>query len=219
MTSARIAPPVVILVAAVVITGVAAAQRVAPVLWLVTPVVAAVILRAAARDGAALQASGVVAPELPASLRDRLDSVLAQLGDGDARRLLLGVVAQGRLLLARHESRFDSREEQRVRDDVSALIEACCATAGDLGRVEQFTSATGSAPATANAALMEKAEKARELFRGRLTSAAEALATLYASGLEQGTPSTDRIAELTSQITTDATARAAATTELRDLLS
>ena len=210
---------VVILVSAIVVVGIAAAERVSPALWLATPMVAAVILRAARRENSLVPADGVDTADLPAVLRHRIDSVLFQLGEGDARQLLVPVIAQGRLLLARHESRFDSSEEQRVREHVTALIDACCTTASDLARVEQFADAAGSASAAPNPGLIEKASKIRELFRARLTSAAEALATLYASGLEQGTPSTDRIAELTSQITTDASARSAATTELRDLLS
>ena len=52
----------------------------------------------------------------------------------------------------------------------------------------------------------------------RLTNAASALAELYTANVERGTPSTDRVAELTAEISADASARAAATTEMAKLL-
>jgi len=214
MTTRRVAPSAILLVYAIGITGSVAAYRVSAALWFVTPVVAWMVLRAAARDALQLDAPGVDIRELPSALRDRVRSAFAQLPDGDARRLLLGVVNQARLVFGRGESRFDAAEERQLAEHVSGLVDACCATAGDLARLDQF-----AATATeGRAELMSRAAKARELFRERLTNAASALAELYTSNVERGTPSTDRLAELTAEISADASARAEAVSEMKTLL-
>jgi len=219
MTAAkRIEPSVSVLLIAVAIAGVAAAYVVSPAMWIATPMVAWVILRAALRDGRPLPgAPDVDIRELPAVLRERVRSAFTQVPTGDARRLLLNVVNQARLLFARDESRFDASEEAQLREHVGGLVEACCNTALDLSRLDEFTASSSSA-STTNAELASRASKARELFRERLANAASALAELYASNVERGTPSTDRVAELTAEISADASARAAATKEMSDLL-
>lgn len=214
MTTRRVAPSAIMLVYAIGVTGIAAAYRVSSSLWLVTPVVAWIVLRAAVRDAMQLEAVGVDIRELPTALRDRVRSAFAQLPDGDARRLLLGVVNQARLVFGRDESRFDAAEERQLGEHVSGLVDACCATATDLARLDQF-----AATATdGRAELMSRAAKARGLFRDRLTNAASALAELYTSNVERGTPSTDRVAELTAEISADASARSEAAAEMKTLL-
>ena len=204
MTRRRVAPQAIMLVYAIGIAGSFAAYRVSSTLWLVTPVVAWIVLRAAARDAMQLDAPGVDIRELPAALRDRVSSAFAQLPDGDARRLLLAVVNQARLVFGRGESRFDATEERQLAEHVSGLVDACCATAADLARLDQFGTS--------------RAAKARDLFRDRLTNAASALAELYTSNVERGTPSTDRVAELTAEISADASARSEAAAEMKTLL-
>ena len=213
----RVAPSVSVLLAAIVVAGITAAYRVSPAMWIVTPVVAWVILRAAARDGQLPGAPDVDVRELPAPLRERVRAVFAELPAGDARRLLLGVVNQSRLVFSRDESRFDASEERQLREHVTGLVDACCTTALDLSRLDQFTAATGDGAAS-RGDLVARATKARELFRDRLTNAAAALAELYTSNVERGTPSTDRVAELTAEISSDASARTAATAEMAKLL-
>ena len=216
MTARRVAPSAIMLVYAIGVTGIAAAYRVSSSLWLVTPVVAWIVLRAAVRDAMLPDAPGVDIRELPSALRDRVRSAFAQLPDGDARRLLLGVVNQARLVFGRGESRFDAAEEQQLAEHVTGLVDACCATAADLGRLDQF--AASATDGTSRAELMARAAKARELFRDRLTNAASALAELYTANVERGTPSTDRVAELTAEISADASARSEATAEMKTLL-
>lgn len=212
----RVAPSAILLVYAIGITGAVAAYRVSPALWFVTPVVAYMVLRAAAREALQVDAPGVDIRELPAALRDRVRSAFTQLPDGDARRLLLGVVNQARLVFGRGESRFDAAEEKQLAEHVSGLVDACCATAADLARLDQFSAtATGEA---ARADLLSRATKAKELFRDRLTNAASALAELYTANVERGTPSTDRVAELTAEISADASARSEAASEMKALL-
>ena len=215
-TTTRIEPSVSVLLVAVASAGVAAAYLVSPAMWIATPMVAWVILRAALRDGQLPGAPEVDIREMPAVLRERVRSAFTQVPSGDARRLLLNVVNQARLVFARDESRFDMSEETRLREHVGGLVAACCATAMDLSRLDEFTGP--ASVAAANAALTARATKARELFRERLTNAASALAELYTSNVERGTPSTDRVAELTAEISADASARAAATQEMSDLL-
>ena len=211
MTTRRVAPSAIMLVYAIGITGGVAAYRVSPALWFVTPVVAWIVLRAAAREALQLDAVGVDIRELPDALRDRVRSAFAQLPDGDARRLLLGVVNQARLVFGRGESRFDAAEERQLAEHVSGLVDACCATAADLARLDRF------ATMPTEAELMSRAAKARELFRDRLTNAASVLAELYTANVERGTPSTDRVAELTAEISADASARSEAAAEMKTL--
>jgi hypothetical protein len=214
MTTRRAAPSAIMLVYAIGITGSVAAYRVSSALWFVTPVVAWLVLRAAVRDAKQLDAPGVDIRELPDALRDRVRSAFAQLPDGDARRLLLAVINQARLVFGRGESRFDAAEERQLAEHVTGLVDACCATAADLARLDQFA----ASPADGRAEIIARAAKARELFRDRLTNAASALAELYTSNIERGTPSTDRVAELTAEISADASARSEAATEMKTLL-
>jgi hypothetical protein len=214
----RLEPSVSVLLLAVAIAGATAAYLVSPALWIATPMVAWVIARAALRDGQLPGAPEVDIRELPALLRQRVRSVFTRVPTGDARRLLLNVVNQARLVFARDESRFDASEEARLREHVGGLVDACCTTALDLSRLDEFTAPGASADSTGRTDLTARATKARELFRERLTNAASALAELYTSNVERGTPSTDRVAELTAEISADASARAAATKEMSDLL-
>jgi hypothetical protein len=216
-TRPRIAPQALLLVGAVGIMGFAAGYKVSPVLWLVTPAVAWIVLSAAARDMASPEQPQVDIPELPNDLRGRVRSAFGQLPDGDARRLLLGVVNQARLVFARGDSRFDANEESQLREHITGLVDACCSTATDLARLDQFarTSTESGAP---RADLVARAAKARDLFRDRLTNAAAAVAALYTANVEQGTPSTDRVAELTAEIAADASARSEAAEEMKKLL-
>jgi len=217
MTAQRIAPSAAVLLYAIGIAGVAAAYRISPALWVATPLVAWIILRAARRDVIVPEPGSLDIRELPPTLRERVRSAFAQLPEGDARRLLLGVVNQGRLVFARGESRFDAAEERQLGEHVSGLVDACCTTAADLARLDQFTSGSSDAMA-GRADLMARAARARDLFRARLTNATAALAELYTANVECGTPSTDRVAELTAEISADASARSAATTEIANLL-
>ena len=212
----RVGPSVTILLLAIGVVGGVAAYQTAPVLWLLTPAIALLVLRAALREER-LSAAGVDIRGFPPVLRERVRSAFAQLPPGAARSLLLDVVNQARLVYARGDSRFDVAEENQLREHVTGLVDACCTTAGDLARLDQFAS-TAAEGAAARADLVGRAGKASELFRARLTNAAVALAELYTSNVERGTPSTDRVAELTAEIGSDASARSAATQEMDRLL-
>ena len=212
----RLAPSAILLFYAILISGFVAAYQVAPVLWFMTPVAAWIVLRAAVRDARQPAVAGLEIRELPDALRMHVRSTFAQLPEGDARRLLLAVVNQARLLFGRAESRFDAIEEKRLREHITGLVEACCATAADLARIDQLPG--DGKDVSSSADLTTRVASARSLFRDRLTSAAAALGELYTSNVAQGTPSTDRVAELTAKIGEDAAARTAAAAEMKDLL-
>jgi hypothetical protein len=213
----RLARHAIILVYAILLTGIVAAYQAAPALWFITPIVAWIVLRAAVRDARRPAIGGIDIRELPDGLRAHVRSTFAQLPDGDARRLLLGVVNQARLLFARSDSRFEASEDEHLREHVAGLVDACCGTAADLARIDQFANAATDG-GSVRPDLATRVAKARELFRDRLTSAATALVELYTANLEKGTPSTDRVAELTAAIGEDMAARTAAVEEMRKLL-
>src|SRR5439155_9361454 len=170
-TKPRVSPSATILLFAMGVTGAAAAYQVSPVLWLLTAVVGLIVFRAGLRDGQLPGDHEVDIRELPSALRERVRSAFAQLPAGAARNLLLGVLNQARLVFARGDSRFDAAEESQLREHVAGLVDACCTTAADLGRLDQFANAPADAGAV-RAELPARAGKAREAFRDPLTSAA-----------------------------------------------
>jgi hypothetical protein len=137
------------------------------------------------------------------------------LPESDARRLLSNALAQARPLLAPHEGALDDRQENATRDNVLSLIDACCHTALELARLD---AASGARDASAASDAKNQTAAARELLAGRLSSAATALASLYAAGVMHGSPASDRVAQLAEEINADASARRAAAAEISDLL-
>src|SRR5437867_11022562 len=91
------------LLAFVIATGAAAAWFAAPILWLVTPAVAAVILRAA---HAAAVETGAGDVGLQRALQRIADAALEQLRPGGPRVLLGAVIAPAATLLAPSDACF-----------------------------------------------------------------------------------------------------------------
>ena len=79
--------------------------------------------------------------EFPPALRATVDRTMAQLTEGDARRLLFNALVQARPLLAPHEGALDGRQEQATRDNVLSLVDACCHTALELARLDAASGA------------------------------------------------------------------------------
>src|SRR5881397_717152 len=180
------------LLAFVIATGAAAAWFAAPILWLVTPAVAAVILRAA---HAAAVETGAGDVSLPRALQRIADAALEQLPPGEPRDLLSAVIAPAATLLATRDSDFDARANTVLHENVAGLVDACCATALELARLDaSFVSHTraGGAAKNAHDELATRYAAARSLFVARLRDAEAALRDLYAAGVERGTPSSDR---------------------------
>jgi len=206
------------------VTGAMAAIRVSPVFVLLTMVMIAVLVRERRRrrlGRTAVAAAETTLGELPPRVQSAVDAAVAQLPAGDARKLLGAVVRQARPLFGTPDSRFDDARNDESRAHASDLVVASCDTALELARldtlVESGSRATGAAKGN-DAALDGRYAAARQQFATRLTAAAAALGELYASGIEHGTPASDRVAELAAELTEDAASRNAAQAEMDELL-
>ena len=208
---------VTLTILAPLVAGVCAAIVVSPIFFPITILVVAVLTRGA-RAGLASAPSQTKSDflDLPEGLRRVVDDTFAALPDGDARRQLLGVVVQARPILASRSTTFDAATESTSRTNVESLVAACCGTALDLSRLDAV--AASKAGATSDPAFAARLASARDMLTKRMGDATTALAALYASGLEHGTPASNRVAELAGEITEDAKARDAASTELAQLL-
>jgi hypothetical protein len=210
----RIPGSVALTMAAVMIVGTFAAVTVSPLLFFTTLMVTLMIARAAS-PAPRSKATSLEFPELPSSLRVTIDQTIAQLPDGDARRLLFNALVQARPLLAPHATALDERQESATRENVQSLVEACCSTALDLARVDLALAARDSVASPDDS---KGIAAVRDLLAGRLSHAAMALASLYVAGVQHGSPASDRVAELVDEINADANARRAAASEMGALL-
>lgn len=204
--------PVAITILAVMLAGVAASALVAPMLLVPTLAIVAVLARlgVAAPDDARLTSvlpAGV--DLLPSRLRARVRDALRQAGSGDAAAALGAVVAQAQPIFASQGNTLDAAAERATRENVSALVEACCDTALEVARLD------GAAPPPEMAA---RVQAARAVRVERLAQAKSALAELYLSGLEHGSPAAERVGALVAELGQDARARGAAKDELHTLL-
>jgi len=205
-----------ILLGAVGVSGAVAGYVAGPELWMATAGVFAILTLASRRASAARRgADGLDLAELPRELRLVVQDAVAALCEDDAQRMLMAVVQPARAWFGARESAFDPRQDTDMRRHVADLVADSCAIALELGRLE------GAAPADvlhADSALVARYHAARTLLTKRLGDAASALSQLYASGVERGTPASDRVAELVSEIQEEAAARTAAKAELEALL-
>jgi hypothetical protein len=204
----------VLVIASVVIVGMLAAVEVSPLLALPTLLVAWLLGRESRRVEISPSPS-LEYSEFPATLRATVDRTMTQLPEGDARRLLSQSLAQARPLLASHEGALDDQQENATRNNVLSLVDACCHTARELAHLD---AASGARDSGASSGATNPTAAARGLLVGRLSSAAAALASLFAAGVMHGSPASDRVAELAEEINADASARRAAATEISALL-
>jgi hypothetical protein len=226
VASPTIAPSDVILMMAVLLLGGAAAFAASPILWPVTPVVAAMIYYASRQASRAQVVTEQQAPVFPLALQQAITTAMVQLPYGDAHRLLSDVVRQARPLFERRESAFDEARERETRENVVELVSASCEIALELSRLDHAApqrgtprpEAQGSAASEPPTDLATRYDKARDLLVKRLDDAGVALRELYASGVEHGTPASDRVAGLVTELRADASARSAANTEMNELL-
>jgi hypothetical protein len=213
---ARVEPSAhaVVVILAVMIAGMLAAVEVSPLLAVPTLIVTWLLGREARRPEIPHSQTSQF-PEFPAALLATVEHTIAQLADGDTRRLLSNALAQARPLLAPHEGALDDRQENVTRDNVLSLVDACCHTALELARLD---AASGARDPSAGTGATNQTAAARELLVGRLSSAATALASLYVAGVMHGSPASDRVAQLAEEINADASARRAAANEISALL-
>jgi hypothetical protein len=185
-----------VMLAAVVVAGSSAGVAVSPVAFITTIVVAAIILRAASRATGVVVHSAGEFPELPADLRERVQTTFATLPEGQARQLLLAVVVRARPIFATPSTTFDPDHENATRADVASLLDVCAVTARELSLLDE-SGVAGDA----------RGKQARELLVRRLGDAADAINALYLAGIERGTPASQRVAELAAEIKQEAGAR------------
>ncbi len=193
----------------IICVGAAAAAVAMPMLWVVTPAVAALVY-ISARRASRVPLEEANDGELPPLVQQALDDAIDRLPLGEPRQLLANIVRQARPLLADRESSFDSEMERKTRADVIDLVNAACETALELWRLD------GAAPKPqgGDSVLGPRYRRAREELVNRLQSAATSLSELYASDVEYGTPASDRVAELAAALRDDARARSAAKSEI-----
>jgi hypothetical protein len=212
---ARIAQADGVILLSVLGAGSAAAYLSDPMIWPITAIVAGALWIAIRRPNASAVAQpGLNLDSLPVEISSVVRATMAQLPNGGARNLLRDLLIPARLLLAPHESAFDSTRQAEMRAHVVELVEDACAIAIDLGRVETLSAST----APADVEIGRRYQTARELFAKRLRDAASALSVLYASGVDQGTPASDRVAEIVMELRSEVSARSAARRELDELL-
>jgi hypothetical protein len=217
---APMARDVRLLLVAVVVTGCSAALVEMPALWIVTPMVALTILVGArARNGATARA--IIEVALPPAVQHAIDGALAQLADeSTAERLLLDVVRHARPLFAAGDSAFDAAHDEVTRANASELVVECCEVALQLSQVDELRTADirAAQDAAQRQATRAKYDATYRMLMQHLSNAADALAALYVSGVEHGTPASERVAALVSEIRLDASARSAAAAEMKKLV-
>jgi hypothetical protein len=215
---ARLSAAALLTIAAVLASGGLASVVVSPVVIVPTLALAWIIARAALGDRAAwapsATAEGPDFADFPEPLRARVIDALARLPEGDARKLLIGVIAQSRPILSTRSVALDAAREAETRSNVVALVDACCGTAIELAQVD--SAAANSS--TANAELAAKTSAARALLVKRLGDATDSLTSLYLAGLGADSSAATRVAGLVQEIRVDADGRQAALTELGQLL-
>ena len=199
--------------AAVLLVGFFAGRLVSPSLYVATALVAVLVWRGTTERTMNDSRADDLA-FLPDELRARASDALTRCGDGDARRLLLVVVTQARPLLTRSRAQLDERAERETRENVSSLVDACCATAELLADLDRAIAASPQKPdATA------RAPQLRQRLADHLGGAATTLEELYLAGIEHETDALSRVSQLTAAIHEDAAARRAATDEIQRVLN
>ncbi len=214
-----------VMIYAVSAAGIAAGARLSPVFWYCTAVMVWFLVRASRRESPrpvvveSAQSAEAFA-QLPPAVAAVVQRVVAELPPGDARKLLGAVIRQARPLFGMTSSNFDQSKDDESRGHAADLVVASCDTALDLARLDALIESGGRVAATAAGPsdLDARYVAARTTFAKRLTDAATALGELYASGIEHGTPASDRVAELAAELKSDAASRTAAQVEVENLL-
>jgi hypothetical protein len=210
---------------AIAIAGIAAAISLGPIYWFTTAGMLLFVKRAqwrALEGPSELPTVPIDAPlgMLPPRVNEAVRHAVAQLPTGDARLLLGGVIRQARPLFGNATSAFDPSKDDESRAHAAELVIASCDTALELARLDALLAAESRADkkAASEQELVSRYAAVRARFVKRLTDAAAALGELYASGIENGTPASDRVQELVGELKSDAASRAAAKVEVDELL-
>jgi hypothetical protein len=216
-----------LLIVAVVIAGIAAAQLAMPALWVVTPMVAAALLVAAVSAAHRTPPTGKtpVVP-LPPRLERSVAEAFAVLPAGEARELLADIVRRAGALL----DAAGQTGERRLARDVTDLVDACCEIAREHARLDAVLPALWEpalAPAAARGAaddagadeLRRRGDAGRLLLTRRLREAAAVMEEMVVQqGVERSGAAAQRVAELTSELAAEAAARRHAAQEIHRLM-
>jgi hypothetical protein len=217
-----IAPIDSVMILAMLSTGITAGFVSHSELLLATPIMAGLVFVASKqamqhRDRRDIPPTSDFPPEIAAAIERAMDRLPA----GDGRRLLADVVREARPLFVSRPSAFDASKDDEARAQAAELITASCDTALELSQLDDMldglTAPVGDELPTAMT-LLNRLSSARDLFANRWRAASLALSGAYAAGVENGTPASDRVAELVAELKADAGARSAAKRELNDLL-
>jgi len=217
-----IAPIDSIMILAMLSTGITAGFVAHSELLVGTPIMAALVFVASKqamqqRDRRDLPPTADFPPEIRAAIERAMDRLPA----GDGRRLLADVVREARPLFVSTASAFDVSKDDEARAQAAELITASCDTALELSQIDDVLdvhTAPDGDEVPGDMSLLNRLSSARDLFANRLRAASLALSGAYAAGVENGTPASDRVAELVAELKAEAGARTAAKRELNDLL-
>jgi len=206
-------------IAAVLIAGMTAGVVVSPVFFVATIVVTILLVNGfRAQNDPAITASDWAA--FSPNVGRRLAASLAALPDGDAHRSLLEIGVRARSVLGSSPSTLDESYEQATREHVERLVEACSDSALELSQLEEALAGDNVTVGGSkfDGATRDRLVAARTLLHTRLANAGETLKQLYAVGLTTSSAASERVAELTSELRQDASARRAALAELSQVL-
>ena len=200
-------------IAAVLIAGAAAGFTVSPVILVATLILVVLLANGLYRaDDPSLTTGDWTA--FSANVAQQIDSCLSLMTEGTARRALLDVAVSARPLLESASSLLDRARERATRDRVERLVEVSCVTAVELDRIDEALLGDFKIEDAAR----DRLAATRRVLLLRLTNAAASLKELYVAGLTNTSAASERVAELTSELNADASARRAALAELAQLL-
>jgi hypothetical protein len=204
------------LIAAVAVAGSLTALVVGPSFWVATAGAVALLVLASRRGAGPGTPDGPQLWTLPLPLQRAVRTTLADLPEGDAKRLLTEIARHASSLFSRPEALLETGGGADTRANISDLVEASCEVAMELSRLDRAF--PREAPVAGDVTLTAQVLASRRLFAGRLEDAACALAESYAAGVGHGTRASDRVAEMVKEIRADAAATSDAHSELQRLL-
>jgi hypothetical protein len=196
---------------AVLISGLVAASIAEPLLWYLTPAVV-VCLLLASREGVSRAADS----DMPEALNERLATTLNSIPTGEIRALFNDVIRAAMPVFSRRMRRLRDYYARDSRESVRELLEGACQVALDAARLD--TTLRSGAMLQKDVSVRGAAEKARAQYAKQLGDVTRTLDALVASGLAHGTPESERVTDLVTEIREETAARMEAWQEIDSLL-
>jgi hypothetical protein len=153
---------------------------------------------------------------MPDELNERLAMTLNGLPTGEIRALYNDVIRAAMPVFARRLRRLSDHYALSTRQSVCELLEAASQVAIDAARLD--TNLRSGTMLQRDPSVYVAAGRARAQYAKQLADAASTLNALVASGLAHGTPESDRVTELVTEIREDTAARTEAWKEIDSLL-